>query len=294
MNEPTVFGGATGTLPDCVRHDWDGNSASHAEAHNVYGLQMARACADGIAALRPQRRTFVMTRSGWAGLQRYAMNWMGDNISDWDSLRLTAPMIANLGISGLAFTGPDTGGFAGDCPPELLTRWLQLGVFTPFLRNHSALATAAQEPWALGEPYECINRRYHRVALSPAALYLHRLLAVCFCGLPMLRPLCVQWQQDEKTHSLADEFMFGDALLVAPVGEPGVMERDVYLPAGRLVRLVDRAAIRGQPDGARCRSAGTPTHLRQRRQSRACLAGHAVRGRAPSRHAHATHLSRRR
>jgi alpha-glucosidase len=233
MNEPTVFGGAAGALPDFVLHDLEGRGAFHAEAHNVYGLEMARACAESIEQRRPHERTFVLTRSGWAGLQRFAINWMGDNISNWDSLRLTVPMIANLGLSGLAFTGPDTGGFAGDCQPELLARWLQLGVFTPLLRNHSALQTAAQEPWAFGESYESINRRaielrYH---LLP---YIYSAFWQCSrSGLPMLRPLFLHWQNDEKTHSLADEFMFGDSLLVAPVVEARAVERNVYLPAGR-------------------------------------------------------------
>jgi alpha-glucosidase len=195
-------------------------------------MQMARATAEGVQAARPQQRTFVITRSGWAGLQRYAMNWMGDNISSWECLRLTAPMIANLGLSGLAFTGPDTGGFAGDCTPELLTRWLQLGVFTPFLRNHASLGAADQEPWVHGEPYESINRRaielrYH---LLP---YIYTAFWQCAqTGAPMLRPLFWHWQDDALTHTSGDEFMFGDALLIAPVGEAGVTERDVYLPRG--------------------------------------------------------------
>lgn len=231
MNEPTVFGWSSDTIPDCARHDWDGRGASHAQAHNVYGLQMARATAEGIQALRPEQRTFVFTRSAWAGLQRHAINWMGDNISTWDHLRLTAPMVANLGLCGLAFTGPDTGGFAGDCTPELLTRWLQLGAFTPFLRNHACLGTANQEPWAFGEPYESINRqfielRYH---LLP---YIYTAFWQCAqSGMPMLRPLFLQWQDDAKTHAIDDEFMFGDALLIAPLGEPGVTSREVYLPS---------------------------------------------------------------
>ncbi len=232
MNEPTVFAPIPDTMPDCVRHDWDGRAADHARAHNVYGMQMARASAEGLAALRPDRRPFVITRSAWAGLQRFAMNWMGDNVSTWEHLRLTIPMIANLGLSGLAFTGPNTGGFARDCEPEMLARWLQLGVFTPFLRNHAALGTADQEPWVHGEPYESINRRsielrYH---LLP---YLYTAFWQCSrTGLPMLRPLFIAWQDDPRTHTLDDEFMFGDALLVAPVTAAGATQRDVYLPAG--------------------------------------------------------------
>ncbi len=232
MNEPTVMGWSSSTLPDYVCHNCDGRAASHAEAHNVYGLEMARATAEGLQTLRPDRRPFVMTRAGWAGLQRYAINWMGDNVSSWEHLRLTTPMIANLGLCGLAFTGPDTGGFAGDCTPELLTRWLHLGVFTPFFRNHAAMGTARQEPWAHGEPYEGINRRslelrYHVLP------YLYTAFWQCSqTGLPMVRPLFLDWQQDQRTHTIEDEFMFGDALLVAPVGEAGATRRQVYLPAG--------------------------------------------------------------
>ena len=232
MNEPTVFAWGPDTLPDCVRHDWEGRGADHARAHNVYGMQMARATAEGVQALRPDRRTFVMTRAAWAGLQRYAINWMGDNISAWDNLRMSTPMVANLGLCGLAFTGPDCGGFAGDCTPELLTRWLQLGVFTPFLRNHAALGTADQEPWVHGEPYESINRRFIelRYHLLP---YLYTAFWQCAqSGAPMLRPLFWQWPDDERAYTLDDEFTFGDALLVAPVGEEGATSRSVYLPAG--------------------------------------------------------------
>ena len=232
MNEPTVFGWGADTLPDCVRHDWEGNGSNHAQAHNVYGLQMARATADGLAALRPGRRTFVITRSAWAGLQRYAMNWMGDNVSTWEHLRLSIPMMANLGLCGLAFTGPDCGGFAGDCQPELLTRWIQLGVFTPFFRNHSALGTADQEPWVHGEPYQSINRRYIELRYHLLPYFYTTFWQCAQSGMPMLRPLFVHWQEDERTHSLDDEFMFGDALLIAPIGRPGDNQRPVYLPAG--------------------------------------------------------------
>lgn len=233
MNEPTIFGPQSDTLPDCVVHDGEGRKTTHAEAHNVYGMQMARATAEGVQALRPDQRTFTITRAGWAGLQRYAMNWMGDNVSTWEHLRLTMPMVADLGLSGLAFTGPDVGGFAGDCTPELLTRWLQLGVFLPFFRNHTALDTADQEPWALGgEPYASINRasielRYH---LLP---YIYTAFWQCAeTGMPMLRPLALLWPDDERACMCEDEFMFGDALLVAPVVERGAVGRQVYLPVG--------------------------------------------------------------
>jgi alpha-glucosidase len=253
MNEPTAMGWAGDTFPDCVRHDWEGRGCDHARAHNIYGMQMARATAEGLQALRPDRRTFVLTRSGWAGLQRYAMNWTGDNQSTWEHLRLTMPMVANLGLSGLAFTGADVGGFGGTPNGELLTRWIQLGVFTPFFRNHTALNTSDQEPWRHGEPYESINRRYIelRYQLLP---YIYTAFWQCAqTGLPMLRPLFLGWQNDPHTYTLEDEFMFGDALLIAPVSHPSqesprpseedlrpseedlrpsATQRDVYLPEG--------------------------------------------------------------
>ncbi len=232
MDEPALLFVNGRTLPDCVRHHWEGQGADHAQAHNVYGLLIARASAEGLAALRPDRRPFVLTRAGWAGLQRYAANWTGDNQSTWEHLRLTVPMVINLGLSGLAFCGPDTGGFGGTPDAELLTRWIQLGAFMPFFRNHTALATGSQEPWVHGEPYEGINRRFIelRYHLLP---YIYTAFWQCSqTGTPVMRPLFLHRQDDARTWTLDDEFLLGDAMLIAPVGEAGAKGRPVYLPEG--------------------------------------------------------------
>ncbi|MDH7473608.1 MAG: glycoside hydrolase family 31 protein [Anaerolineae bacterium] len=232
MNEPVVMGFQGDTFPDCVRHDWEGQGADHRQAHNVYGMQMARATAEGLTRLRPEERPLVITRSAWAGAQRYCLNWTADNQSTWPQLKLTMPMVMTLGLGGMAFSGPDTGGFEGTPDGELLTRWMQLGAFTPFFRNHTHLLSGDQEPWVHGEPYTSINRRFVelRYQLLP---YVYTAFWQCAqSGLPILRPLMLHWQDDPRTHALDDEFMFGDALLVAPVYEPGATSRPVYLPAG--------------------------------------------------------------
>ncbi len=232
MNEPAIFGPLGTTFPDFVRHDLEGRGGDHLEAHNVYGMQMARATTEGLMNLRPDERPVCITRSGWAGVQRYAMSWTGDNESDWSSLWLTMPMVMNLGLCGLAHTGPDVGGFSGCATGELFTRWLQMGVFLPFLRAHTAIHSPDQEPWSWGEPYLSINRStiVLRYRLLP---YLYTAFWQCAqTGLPIVRPLLLAFQNDTATHTLDDQFTCGDAFLVAPVIEEGATRRPVYLPDG--------------------------------------------------------------
>lgn len=232
MNEPTVLGPRGDTLASCVRHDWEGEGADHREAHNVYGLQMARATYEGLRRLQPDRRPFVLTRSGWAGTQRYAASWTADNASTWEHLRLSVPMVIGLGLSGLAFTGPDVGGFSGDADPELLVRWTQLGAFLPLFRNHTAHSTKDQEPWVDGEPYLSASRAAieWRYRLLP---YLYTTMWQCAQhGHPMARPLFWAFADDERCYTLQDQFLCGDALLVAPICNPGATSRMVYLPDG--------------------------------------------------------------
>jgi len=230
MNEPAVFLGQT--MPPYLVHDYDGRGACHGDIHNVYGLQMARASAEGLRRLRPNERVPLITRSAYAGVQRHALAWTGDNCSTWAHLRLGVSMCLNLGLSGVAFCGPDTGGFAGDCDGELLARWTQLGALTPFFRNHSAAGTRPQEPWAFGEPYESICRRWIELRYELLPYIYTAAWQAAQTGLPMMRPLALAFPTDRRTYSLDDQFLFGDALLAAPVGYPGQTRRRVYLPAG--------------------------------------------------------------
>ena len=213
---------------------------------------MAQAAREGLERLRPEVRPFVISRAGYAGLQREAMHWTGDNSSWWEHLWMSMPQLQNLGLSGIAWAGVDIGGFFGDCTGELLARWTEFGVFQPFCRNHSAMGTVAQEPWAFGEPWETICRDMLRLRMRLLP-YLYTLFEECHrTGAPILRPLLFEHPDDPETYAADDEFLLGSALLVAPITRPGIEHRHVYLPAGTWVQLVDRRARRGA--GARARA----------------------------------------
>jgi alpha-glucosidase len=238
MNEPTSisFWGDR-TLPPATRHACEGRGGDHREAHNAYGLLMDRAGWEGLAAARPDRRPFVFSRSGWAGMARWSASWTGDSESTWDGLRQQVATIVGLGLSGVPFTGSDIGGFSGAPSPELYLRWLELAVFTPFCRTHSVVGVPPREPWCWPEPVRTAVGRLirFRYRLLP---YLYTLAAeAAATGHPLVRPLA--WPAaagpatDPALWSVDDAFLLGPALLVGPVAEPGAERRTVPLPAGR-------------------------------------------------------------
>ena len=232
MNEPALFVPRQSTMPDDVVHPGGGRAQLHADVHNAYGQWMAEATRSGLTAARPERRPFVISRAGYAGLQRHALQWTGDNSSWWEHLWMGMPQLQNLGLSGVAWCGVDIGGFFDDGNGELLARWTEFGIFQPYCRNHSAMGTAHQEPWAFGEPWESICREMLllRMRLLP---YLYTLFEECHrTGAPVLRPLLFEFPDDETTYSADDQFMVGSALLIAPITRPGIEHRHVYLPAG--------------------------------------------------------------
>ena len=228
MNEPASF---NGPLPDDVVFNNDGTLVTHKEIHNVYGHMMDKATYEGIKRAT-NKRPFIVTRACYAGTQKYATVWTGDNQSTWEHLRMSLPMLMNLGLSGMAFCGTDVGGFGHDCTPELLSRWVQVGAFTPLFRNHSTIGSREQEPWAFDKTTEDINRKYIklRYKLIP---YLYDMMYKCEeTGEPIIRPLLFNYQNDRKTYEINDEFNFGDSILVAPVVEQGARHKLVYLPEG--------------------------------------------------------------
>ena len=232
MNEPAIFDTPTGTMPLDVRHDNEGSPTDHREIHNVYGMLMTRATHEGLRSLRPSERPFVLTRATFAGGQRYAAVWPGDTVSDWTALRSSIPILLGLGLSGFPFVGSDIGGFADAPSAELFTRWLQAGVFYPFMRTHTAFGTPDQEPWSYGIAHEAINRRAIelRYQLLPHIYTVMRESAES--GLPAMRPLLLDYPEDGNTWGMDDQFLFGSDLLIAPVLREGVTQRGVYLPRG--------------------------------------------------------------
>ena len=229
MNEPAIFDTPTGTMPLDVRHDNEGSPTDHREIHNVYGMLMTRATYEGLSRLRPNERPFVLSRASYAGGQRYSALWPGDNVSDWTALRASIPTLLGMGLSGFPFVGVDIGGFAEAPTPELYTRWLQAGVFYPFMRTHTTFGTPDQEPWSYGVDYEAINRRAIELRYQLLPHIYNVMREASETGIPAMRPLFLE---DANDGGFDDEFLFGSDLLIAPVLRAGVTERGVYLPRG--------------------------------------------------------------
>jgi alpha-glucosidase len=219
MNEPAVFDGPGFTMPldNVHRIDEPGfqsRTALHAEIHNVLGMENQRATYDGLLKLRPDERPFVLTRATYAGGQRYGFTWTGDNSSTWSQLRLGTQMLLNLGLSGISFVGDDIGGFNFSPPPDLLTRWIEIGAFRPLFRDHSTFGSLPQEVWVHGPEQEAIRRRYieTRYHLLP---YIYTLAeGASRDGLPLMRPLFLEFP--DAFNGSDTEFLLGPDLLVAP------------------------------------------------------------------------------
>jgi len=232
MNEPAVFKVPSKTMAlDAVFNDY-GRNSPHAIIHNVYGLLMSRATQEGLLKLRPNERPLVITRATYAGGQRYAAVWTGDNTSSWDHLRLSLPELMNMGISGLALAGADIGGFVSSPSPELYTRWLEAGIFYPYARTHTGFGTRNQEPWSYGERLTDVNRRSIELRYRLLPYLYNAFHQTTETGLPVMRALLLEYPDDPAAVGREDEFLFGDDLLVAPVINQGDRERGVYLPRG--------------------------------------------------------------
>lgn len=231
MNEPALF--PDKTFPDDTRHGFDGYSCSHLKAHNVYGQCMARATRMGMEQAAPERRPFVLSRSGFAGLQRWAATWTGDNYSDWENLKMANLMIQRLAASGVSFSGADTGGFLGRPTPELFCRWMQMAAFHVFFRNHNNGEFGGQEPWCFGPVVEdmvrqAIEQRYRLLPYLYTQFYRYARE-----GLPIIRSLALMYPENTDTYWRSCEFFLGDALYIVPVQHPGESGCFFYVPPGR-------------------------------------------------------------
>ncbi|HEU4555984.1 MAG TPA: glycoside hydrolase family 31 protein [Chitinophaga sp.] len=233
MNEPAVF--EIGTFPEDVRHDYDGEDVSHRKAHNVYGHLMSKSTAAGLKKYLMPNRPFVITRSCYAGAQRWASVWTGDNVSEWEHVWLASVQCQRLSVSGISFAGSDIGGFIGEPDGELYTRWIQLATFHPLMRTHSASNETGfnQEPWSFGGKYEFIVKRFIQLRYRLLPYLYTTFWQYSHYGTPMLRPLAFVAQNDAQTYNRSHEFMLGDALLISHVDAPGMKEKSIYLPAGQ-------------------------------------------------------------
>ncbi|RDY29713.1 DUF4968 domain-containing protein [Romboutsia weinsteinii] len=228
MNEPASF---NGPLPNDIKFNEDGNIVDHKEIHNAYGHLMSKATYEGIKK-ETNKRPFVITRACYSGTQKYSTVWTGDNQSTWEHLRMSIPMLMNLGLSGLSFCGTDVGGFGFDTTKELLSRWVQVGAFTALFRNHTSIYTRDQEPWAFDKDTEDIYRKYVKLRYKLLPYIYDVFKSGEVTGLPLMRALLLEHQDDEETYEINDQFLVGENILVAPVVEQGKKARMVYLPRG--------------------------------------------------------------
>jgi alpha-glucosidase len=194
---------------------------------------MARATNEGVARFSYPDRPFTITRSTYAGGQRYSSGWTGDNIASWDHLWLANIQCQRLSISGFSFIGSDIGGFIDTPDGELYARWIALGAFHPFFRTHSSGDHGDQEPWSFGEPYTSLVRYFIELRYQLLPYMYSTFWQYSTYGTPMLRPLTFLDQNDPETYLRMAEFSLGDNLLVCPITQAGADGRWMYLPKGQ-------------------------------------------------------------
>ncbi len=250
MNEPAVFNVQSKTMPeenihlgdpDMIKPNGqkqgvDGAKGTHARYHNVYGMNMIKGTREGIAALNPDKRPFVLSRANFIGGQRYGATWTGDNTASWYHLETSIPMALNVGLSGQPFIGPDIGGFAGNGPSgeaggTMFARWMGYGALLPFARGHTGKGNIDKEPWSFGPKVEetCRLALQRRSRLIPFFYTLfHEASAT---GLPVMRPTFFADPADPALRSEDDSFMLGSDLLVVAQVVPD-RSRAVAMPKG--------------------------------------------------------------
>ncbi len=240
MNEPAVFvdnDTQHHTMPLDAYFGTEDHKIPHTEYHNQYGHDENEATYNAFKVNKPGTRPFVLTRDMYAGSQRWAALWTGDNASTWEHLQMSLPMNMNIGLSGVAFVGNDIGGFAQRPTPEMYARWIEVGAFLPFSRIHydsdaKAAVKQGQEPWAFGPEIEKISKKYIEMRYQLLPYLYNEFKEAADTGKPVQQPLVYQFQNDEKTYNISDQYMFGDSMMLAPVVKEGQTQRDIYLPRG--------------------------------------------------------------
>ncbi|WP_267202577.1 glycoside hydrolase family 31 protein [Limosilactobacillus kribbianus] len=242
MNEPASF---DGELPNDLIFSDGEHKSTHAKMHNVFGQLQAQAAYEGMREAT-EKRPFVITRAAYAGIQKYSTVWTGDNQSIWSNLQLSIPQLTSLGLSGIAIAGTDIGGFQKDTTPELLTRWIEAALFAPLFRNHAEMGTRYQEPWQFDARTLDIYRDYLNLRYRFVPFLYDQFHHETESGLPVMRPLVLNYDQDPQVRQINDEYMVGTSILVAPIVNQGATQRLVYLPAGKWLDFWNNAEYSGQ------------------------------------------------
>ena len=246
MNEIATWGNS---LPENIEFDFDGNKATTRRGRNVYGFQMARSTYEGTRKLMNGKRPFNLTRSGFAGIQRYSALWTGDNVAYDEHMMLGIRIVNSLGLSGVAFAGYDAGGFVGDANTKLFARWISIASLSPFFRAHSMINTRDSEPWSYGEEVEQICRNYikFRYQLMP---YIYSLFYdASKTGMPIQRSLAIEYTHEAQVYNgqYQHQYLFGPSILVCPVESNKELTK-VYLPEGEWYYLFSGKIFSGNQE----------------------------------------------
>lgn len=230
MNEPASWGQF---MPNHIGFDYDNNPTTHREARNVYGMQMSRSSYEGARQHLGGQRPFILTRAGFSGIQRYSAVWTGDNVASDEHFMLGVRLLNSLGLTGVAFSGYDVGGFVDDASPELFARWIAVGAFTPFVRCHSMVNTRAAEPWAFGEEATEIARNYINLRYRLLPYLYSTFFEATQNGLPIVRSLAINYTHDATIYdsNYQNQYLFGQFILVAPMISNQNIAK-IYLPQG--------------------------------------------------------------
>jgi alpha-glucosidase len=244
MNEPAVAGSY---LPDNLVFNFDGHTTNAQEAKNVYGFQMARSSYESAVKYGNGRRPFVLTRAAFAGVQRYSAVWSGDNTASDEGLLSGVLLNSQMGLSGIPFVGPDLGGYIGDGTKDLFKRWIEVGVFSPFVRNHKGFFTPANEPWSYGEEIEAIAKTFIEFRYRMMPYVYSTFYEASQSGMPIARSLCINYPFDDKVYDnvYQYQFLFGDAMLVVPV-TTAENNKKIYLPKDDWFNIYSDEKIAGE------------------------------------------------
>lgn len=230
MNEPSVFNGPETSAPKDNIHygQWE-----HRSIHNLYGLTYHETTFKSLVNRLPTQRPFILTRSYFAGSQRTAAMWTGDNMSKWEYLKISIPMVLTSNIVGMPFAGADVGGFFGNPLSELLTRWYQAGIWYPFFRAHAHIDSRRREPYLIGDPFTSYIRDAIRLRYKLLPVFYTSFYEATLTGAPVLKPVFYEYQdlEDSQVYEIEDEFFLGNSgILVKPVTDEGANEVSFKAP----------------------------------------------------------------
>lgn len=223
-------------------HNMDGRIVRHDQVHNLYGGYMTRAASEAFDNIVPDKRILLFSRSSYIGSHRWGGIWTGDNQSWWSHLKLNIKMMPSLNMCGYLYSGADLGGFGCNCSRELMLRWLGFGIFTPLMRNHSAIGTRRQECYELGDTEDFKNIISIRYSLIP---YLYsEYMKACLGNDMLFKPLEFEYPNDSFARTIEDQLIVGESIMIAPIYEPNAIGRYVYLPEDMLLVLFKSSSVR--------------------------------------------------